>query len=395
MEPISFDQHKKNRESQNQNLADPYLSEEEILSKLLDSGDPTITEEYLKYEQEQIASVVNNPIPNNMDADKDSTIPLESEFPTFDSKSVEEYLNHIDSSPSITIGFIGGGRVGRYLARAFEKTNHTVKGIATRSPHNRELIVTEGSPLALTTPEVLIRECEIIFLTVSDDAIGLVVEDLYSKGLITGSNLLVHTSGTHGIEVFGSALDDGVPCAVMHPVMTFQEGTNNPDLLRGCPFTITASGAWQLFLTSLVIELGGQPIPLSEEQRPLYHAALCHASNYLVTLVGQSQQIIEIAGITDTQTLLKPLLQQTLENALSQGEYSLTGPISRGDYQTVYEHLVTLRKTSNQINNSENCLDDVLKTYSILGEVTARRTCASKRLDYEQGSKLIDLFKRF
>jgi predicted short-subunit dehydrogenase-like oxidoreductase (DUF2520 family) len=76
--------------------------------------------------------------------------------------------------------------------------------------------------------------------------------------------------------------------------------------------------------------------------RPLYHAALAHGANHLVTLVAECADLLTLAGIEPANRLLEPLLSAALDNVLRHGDRALTGPVARGDVQTVRAHLAVL-----------------------------------------------------
>jgi predicted short-subunit dehydrogenase-like oxidoreductase (DUF2520 family) len=82
---------------------------------------------------------------------------------------------------------------------------------------------------------------------------------------------------------------------------------------------------------------------IAEEQRALYHAGLVHGANHLTTLVAQALDVLREAGVADPAATLRPLLTATLDNTLRSGHDALTGPIARGDVDTVKEHLAVLR----------------------------------------------------
>ena len=79
-----------------------------------------------------------------------------------------------------------------------------------------------------------------------------------------------------------------------------------------------------------------------EEMRTLYHAGLAHGANHLVTLVTQAMELLTAAGADDPAGTLRPLLSAALDNALEQGDSALTGPIVRGDVNTVRAHLADI-----------------------------------------------------
>jgi predicted short-subunit dehydrogenase-like oxidoreductase (DUF2520 family) len=79
---------------------------------------------------------------------------------------------------------------------------------------------------------------------------------------------------------------------------------------------------------------------VAEDKRTLYHAGLAHGANHLVTLVTQAMEMLSAAGSDVPADTLRPLLNAALDNALAQGDAALTGPIVRGDVETVRAHLV-------------------------------------------------------
>ena len=82
---------------------------------------------------------------------------------------------------------------------------------------------------------------------------------------------------------------------------------------------------------------------IPEDKRTLYHASLAHGANHLVTLVAQAMELLRAAGVEDqglcSAETLRPLLTAALDNALAAGDAALTGPIVRGDVNTVRAHV--------------------------------------------------------
>ncbi|HET9141677.1 DUF2520 domain-containing protein, partial [Actinophytocola sp.] len=106
-----------------------------------------------------------------------------------------------------------------------------------------------------------------------------------------------------------------------------------------------------------------EPVRIPPAARPLYHTALVHGANHLVTLVGESAELLRDAGVGDPARLLGPLLSAALDNALRHGDRALTGPVARGDAGTVRAHLSVLTKHAPQM----------LPAYRALAARTARR----------------------
>jgi predicted short-subunit dehydrogenase-like oxidoreductase (DUF2520 family) len=107
-----------------------------------------------------------------------------------------------------------------------------------------------------------------------------------------------------------------------------------------------------------------------EELRSLYHAGLAHGANHLVTLVTQAMELLGAAGAADPAAILRPLLQAALDNALAEGDSALTGPIVRGDVNTVRAHLAEIARTA----------PDTLPSYVALARATLDRVVTDGRV---------------
>jgi predicted short-subunit dehydrogenase-like oxidoreductase (DUF2520 family) len=193
--------------------------------------------------------------------------------------------------------------------------------------------------------------------------------------------LVAHTSGRHGLEVYGSAADHHILGLALHPAMTFTGSAIDLDRLLDCCFGVTAPEPLRPVAEALVLEMGGEPVWVEEEARPLYHAALSHGANHLVTLVAQSLQALAAAGVESPSRVLGPLVAAALDNTLRAGDAALTGPVARGDAGTVAEHLRQLQSLT----------PDVRPTYVALARATAERALASGRLRPQMAAPLLDI----
>ena len=155
---------------------------------------------------------------------------------------------------------------------------------------------------------------------------------LAATGALRPGQIVAHTSGAHGLAVLGD-----VHGMALHPAMTFTGTDGDLDRLPGIAWGVTARD--RAFATRLVADLGGVPEWIAEDARPLYHAALAHGANHLVTLVNEAADLLRAAGVEQPGRVLSPLLRAALDNALRLGDAALTGPVSRGDAGTVGEHL--------------------------------------------------------
>src|SRR5262249_23709299 len=142
-----------------------------------------------------------------------------------------------------------------------------------------------------------------------------------------------------GARVLDPATERGALPLALHPAMTFTGTSLDLGRLAGCCFGVTAPEPLRPVAEALVFEMGGEPVWVEEDARPLYHAALAHGANHLVTLVAQTLDLLTAAGVDDPARLVGPLLRAALDNALRAGDAALTGPVARGDAGTVADHV--------------------------------------------------------
>ncbi len=169
-----------------------------------------------------------------------------------------------------------------------------------------------------------------------------------------------------------------VPLA-LHPAMTLTGTGLDVQRLQGCPFAVTAAEPVRPIAEALVVEMGGEPLWVPDDARPVYHAALSHASNHLVTLLADALELLAAAGIEQPDRLLGPLVQASVDNVLRAGDAALTGPVSRGDVGTLAAHLEVLADSP------------VQAAYLAMARRTADRALASGRLSPDAGERLLAL----
>jgi len=281
----------------------------------------------------------------------------------------------------LDVGVVGTGRVGAVLGASLHQAGHRLVAVSAVSDQSRARAAALLPGIPVMTVEEVVARSELVLLTVPDEALPPLVEGLSATGSWQAGQLVVHTSGRYGTAIFEAAAGHHILGLALHPVMTFT-GTSM-DLLRltDCSFGITAPQALRAVAEALVLEMGGEPVWIQEQDRPMYHAGLAHGANHLVTLVAQALQVVGSAGVADPQRLIAPLLHAALDNALRLGDGALTGPVARGDAGTVATHLAQLSEQT----------PDVRPTYVALARATAERALASGRLAPVDAEPLLDI----
>jgi predicted short-subunit dehydrogenase-like oxidoreductase (DUF2520 family) len=268
------------------------------------------------------------------------------------------------------IGVVGAGRVGAVLAAALRAAGHEIVAVAGESSASRTRIETLLPGVRVDKPTAVARACDLLLLTVPDDMLDNVVTMLSAAGAIRRGQYVVHTSGKHGLAVLDPAAERGAHVLAMHPAMTFTGTDVDLDRLAGCVFGVTANGDTATLAEGLIDDLGGSPVWVPEEKRALYHAGLAHGANHLVTLVAQAMDLLRASGAEDPASTLRPLMTAALDNALSYGDAALTGPIVRGDVNTVRAHLADIAESS----------PATLGSYVAMARATAKRAVLDGRL---------------
>jgi predicted short-subunit dehydrogenase-like oxidoreductase (DUF2520 family) len=270
----------------------------------------------------------------------------------------------------LRVGVIGAGRVGAVLAAALRSRGHVIVSVAGESDASKRRAAELLPGVPVGKPTAVARACDVLLLTVPDDMLENVVTQLAASGAIRKGQLVVHTSGSHGLRVLEPATRNGARPVALHPAMTFTGTALDLDRLAHCLFGVTAGPEERAWAGNVVAELGATAMWVPEELRGLYHAGLAHGANHLVTLVAQAMELLGAAGADDPAAILRPLLQASLDNALAEGDTALTGPIVRGDVNTVRAHLAELARTA----------PDTLPSYVALARATLDRVVTDGRV---------------
>lgn len=188
------------------------------------------------------------------------------------------------------------------------------------------------------------EEADLVLLCVPDSAIAEVAQ------AIEPGPWIAHVSGATSLR----ELDPHMRRFGVHPLQTFSH-RRGPEQLDGAWAAVTAeSDEARRLGRDLAETLGLQPFDLDDGARSIYHAGAAIASNYLVTLHDAASRLLEAAGAPPEA--LAPLMTRTIDN-----RFELTGPIARGDWETVGRHVAAIRETAPELE----------PLYTVLAEATA------------------------
>lgn len=245
-----------------------------------------------------------------------------------------------------TIAIIGLGKVGTAVGYLLRLSGYEVSAVADQSAGALKDGIGYTGGRACSDPVQASLLADSIFITTTDDFIESVCNEISEGGGVGPGKRVVHMSGAGGLDLLESARRSGAQVASIHPLQSFADVKGVIESIPGSTFGITAEGEIKDWAIRVVRDLGGMPFFVSEEDKPLYHAAACMASNYLVTLMNMVEGIYRHLGMDAGEAVKAfwPLVRGTMKNMEDRGiEKSLTGPIARGDSGTIRRHLKILK----------------------------------------------------
>lgn len=263
--------------------------------------------------------------------------------------------------PRLSVGVVSAGAVGTAVAGALLHAGHHVHGVVAPSAASRARAAERLPGVPVTTVADAARAA-LVVLAVPDPQLPGVVEQVAE--VTRPGQIVMHTAGALGCGVLQPVTDTGALPLALHPAMTFTGTAVDTDRLTGCAWGVTTDSDTGSAVADLLVgACGGVPVPVAEEHRTLYHAALAHGSNHLVTLVDEAMRMLDHAltdpvadlpggtgtGVPenpDAAVLLRRILPAALDNTLAHRLGALTGPTARDDAPTVLRHLGALAEVS-------------------------------------------------
>ncbi|MCD6152021.1 MAG: DUF2520 domain-containing protein [Deltaproteobacteria bacterium] len=248
-----------------------------------------------------------------------------------------------------TLAFIGLGRVGGALAILLSRAGFQVTVVCDQERGKAEAVAGQLGEATLVTdePVAAAREASVVFLTVQDRFITPVCEQLAAAGAVGSGQMVVHVSGSLTSEVLQPAAEQGAAVFSLHPLQSIADPAAALRVLPGSYFCFEGDEAAYPLAGRLVAALEGRLLRIAATDKPLYHAAAVVASNFFIALESLAISMLEQVGIgeEDAREMLLPLIRGSLENLALKGPVdALTGPIVRGDHQTIAGHLQVLEQ---------------------------------------------------
>ena len=275
--------------------------------------------------------------------------------------------------------------VGTAIGFLLRKAGYKVISVYDKSSAalKRSLPYTGGK--AFLKPLEAVQKADCVLITTPDDAILSACQEIALSPAIKGK-FVFHMSGAGSLDILESAKKAGASVASIHPLQSFSSIDQAIENIPGSYFGVTADKKALSPAKNIIRSLGGIPLVISPEQKPLYHAAACFASNYLVSLINVVESIYQAIGLNekDAKKAFLPLVYGSLKNIENSGSISsLTGPIARGDSGTIKKHIMAIK----------NNLPQYSSLYSSLGLITVQVAQQKGTLNAGQAKKINAILK--
>lgn len=260
------------------------------------------------------------------------------------------------------VSFIGAGKVGTALAKFISSKDEILYFYSK----NHDSACKAADYLACKATDdlkTLIEASEIVFITTPDHQIENVVQKIVDLKVDLNHKMFVHTSGAHPSDLLKDLKEFEAHIFSIHPLQSF---SSIDKAVKDLEMTYFAYESKSEILLEWLKKHTSNILVLKPEDKVKYHLAACVFSNYLVTLMDFGNQMLsdlslDVAGMT----AMYPLIQATLSNILnSSPKEALTGPIKRGDINTLEKHLKVLNDSNKNLylslakQTTKNLIDD-------------------------------------
>ncbi|MGO4535928.1 Rossmann-like and DUF2520 domain-containing protein [Leifsonia sp. 2MCAF36] len=220
-------------------------------------------------------------------------------------------------SGRLGLGIVGAGRVGPVLGLALAGAGHAIVGISAVSESSRERAQGMLPHVPILDVPTVVERSELVILAVPDAELPTLVAGLAATGTWQPGQIVLHTAPGFGIDVLGPAASAGAIPLAVHPALEFTGTSLDLTRLAESYFAVTAPAPVLPIAQALVVEMGGEPVVVAEEDRPAYAEAIATATSFSRSIVEQSTGLLQSIGVDNPGSFLSSLIRSAVDNALT------------------------------------------------------------------------------
>lgn len=237
------------------------------------------------------------------------------------------------------IAVIGPGRAGTAVAWAAADAGYDLDVVAGGSPASRQRFASYVPSATATDVDDAPRQADMLIIAVPDAAVRDIARHLAAVDTVRPGIRVIHLAGCLGLEPLESLRLAGARVAACHPAQTLPDPERGREALSGCAWAVTAPDPDRGWARRFVLDLDGRPFDIADGDRGTYHAAMTLGGNAVSTVVTLARDLLLGIRVAEPQAFLAPLATAAVTGAAEDGPAALTGPVRRGDAETVATHL--------------------------------------------------------
>ncbi len=286
---------------------------------------------------------------------------------------------------------IGVGKTGSSFSFELKDKGYEIEFLTDRNTIQLNEIADKLYPVSFSgnIEKSFVAGSEIIIICVQDRNIKDVVKEISEFNLDLSKKFFIISSGSVSSAVFPAELFNKENTMSMHPVQTFDKVSFcNSHLLENIYFGIEGGNSAKELAAEMIGKLNSKFIEIPADKKHLYHSACVISSNFLISLLNVSSEIMGSIGVDKKKTfeIFKPLIEKTLQNISSEGLInSLTGPFERNDVETISNHLYSINKE----------LPSLIPFYTLLGMETVKVAFKKESLNMKNVISILDLMNDY
>lgn len=298
----------------------------------------------------------------------------------------------------IKIGVLGAGRIAYSLAPALMDAGYNITCIASRKTASAKKLADACGIKKYSRDLQSLFENDVIFMSVPDDSLAAISEEISRTEANLKGKLFVHLSGSVELKVLSPLRKKGAETASMHIMQTFPKRVETR--LDNIPAVVECGKQHEKFFDNLLKDLGLVKISIPAKQKTLYHLGGVFVSNFMIADFLAAEMMIEKSCRSEKNNAIKlfiPIAKSTLYNIENNSlANSLSGPIMRGDIETVEKHIASLKNINKKrsvniplffylsgclmlLNSIKRNKKSLSKNQSLIGKILLRELNKSKR----------------